>query len=273
MKKLLIVLIALTLVFTGCSLFNKPPEKPAAPKTIDVSNVKGPSSVAIAADTSGHAATASAMVTSISGLATAFSSLSQTPSDWDNGTYDSGTWTWSDGYGLYSIKWEAVLDGDYYNWAVYIDGNFGNQAYNNFLYMDGRTRTNGHDGHWTIYDDSIAPPYDDNGHYPVFSWQWDINADETEAKWWLYNGALNDELVLYYHYTDLGGGDADFIMKNEDFYYRVHSEQNGSSGWVKYYETGSPDPNYLVWYVYWDATGHGGWEEWSGGTKIHEGTW
>ncbi len=81
MKKLLIVLISLTLVFTGCSLFNKTPEKPAQPKTIDVSNVKGPSNAAIAADTSGHATIASAMVTSMSGLATAFSSLSQTPSD------------------------------------------------------------------------------------------------------------------------------------------------------------------------------------------------
>ncbi len=274
MKKYFVILLVALFVVSGCSLFNKTPEKPAEPKEVSI-QMKGPSDAAVQTDTSGHAQTASLMVTSYSTLLTAYSTAfsGYTPANWDDGTYNSGEWQWADSSGLFSVNWIAQQDGDFYNWYVYINGNYSGSVWNNFLLMDGRTSTDGYVGHWTVYDDSIIPPYDDNGDYPVMSWKWDISTDNSSASWWLYSGAVGDTLVMHVSYVTSAGGDEDMSIQTQDNYLQIHSEQNGSTGWIKYYETDSPDQNYLVWYIYWDSTGHGGWQDWSNGTQTDSGTW
>ncbi|MCD6245630.1 hypothetical protein J7J58_01910 [candidate division WOR-3 bacterium] len=274
MKKFLAIALVVLFVFSGCSLSNKEPQKPAEPKEVNI-EMTGPSDAAIQTDTTGHAQTASLMVSSYSGLLNAYTTAfsGYTPENWDDGTYNSGQWQWSDSAGLWNIRWVATQDGDFYNWSVYVNGDYSNYVWNDFLLMSGRTSIDGYTGKWTIYDDSIIPPYDDNGSYPVMSWKWDIATDNSAASWWLYNGAVDDSLIMYIRYVTNMSGDEDLNIQVPNAYLQIHSEQNGSTGWIKYYDTNSPDQAHLVWYIYWDSTGHGGYEDWSNGTRVDFGTW
>lgn len=274
MKKLLAIALVILFVVSGCSLFNKEPQKPAEPKEVNI-QMTGPSDAAVQEDTTGHAQTASLMVGSYSTLLSAYTNAfsGYSPENWDDGTYNSGKWQWSDSAGIWSVRWVATQDGDYYNWSVYVNGDYSSYVWNNFLLMNGRTSVDGYTGQWTIYDDSIIPPYDDNGSYPVMSWKWDIATDNSAGSWWLYSGSLDDSLIMYIKYVTNVNGDEDLSIQASDAYLQIHSEQNGSTGWIKYYDTNSPDQNHLVWYIYWDSTGHGGYEDWDNGVQTDSGSW
>ena len=274
MKKIFVISLIALFVFAGCSLTNKEPEKPAQPKEVNI-QMTGPSNAAVQEDTTGHAETASLMVNSYKTMLNAYTDAfsGYSPSNWNDGTYSSGQWQWVDSSGVWNIRWVANQDGDFYDWHVYVNGNYSGFVWNNFQLMSGRTSVDGYAGQWTVYNDSIIPPYDDNGSYPLLSWKWDIASDNSAGSWWLYSGALDDSLVMYCKYTTDSQGDEDLSVQVTDGYLQIHSEQNGSTGWVKYYNSNSPDQTHLVWYIYWDATGHGGWQDWSNGTETSSGTW